>query len=120
MSEERREKTPYVIYTVPPNIDPKTWAEVQLKWVEVKLREIEVERENVRTFVELIKEGVNTLKDYYLRKIPRATTPAYILVGAVVIAATVLTWLGKVGGETYAFLMGTVVGYIISLLSKHT
>mgnify|MGYP000453931800 CR=1 FL=1 len=45
--------------------------------------------------------------------------PAYVLIGAVVIGAIILTWLGKVSGETFAFLMGTVVGYIISLLAKH-
>jgi len=120
MSEEQRERIPYVVYTIPPNIDPKTWADIQSKWVDVRLKEIEAEREKTKTFVELAREGMNTLKDYYLRKIPRATIPAYILVGTVVVGAIVLTWLGRVGGETFAFLMGTVVGYIISLLSKHT
>ena len=119
MAEERRERAPYVVYTVPPSVDAKTWADIQSKWVEVRLKEIEAEREKTKTFVELAREGMNSLKDYYLRKIPRATLPAYILVGIVVVGATVLTWLGKVGGETFAFLMGTVVGYIISLLSKH-
>jgi len=120
MGEEQRERIPYVIHAVPPNVDSKTWADIQFKWVDVRLKEIEAEREKVKAYVELAREGMNTLKDYYLRKIPRATIPAYILVGAVVIGAIVLTWLGRVGGETFAFLMGTIVGYIISLLSKHT
>ena len=119
MSEERKERIPYVIYTVPPNVDSKTWAEIQSKWIDARLKEIEAEREKTKAFIELAREGMNSLKDYYLRKIPRATLPAYILVAAVVIGATILTWLGKVGGETFAFLMGTVVGYIISLLAKH-
>ena len=119
-SEEHRERTPYIIHTVPSNVDAKTWAEVQSKWVEVRLKEVETEREKMNAFVELAREGMNSLKDYYLKKIPRATLPAYILVGTVVTGATILTWLGKVGGETFAFLMGTVVGYIISLLAKHT
>ena len=118
-SEERREGTPYVVYAVPPDIDAKTWADIQLKWVEVRLKEVEVEREKINALTELAREGMNSLKDYYLKKLPRATLPAYALVGAVVIGATILTWLGKVGGETFAFLMGTIVGYIISLLSKH-
>ena len=120
MTEEQRERMPYIIYTAPPSVDAKTWAEIQSKWVEVRLKEVEAEREKMNAFVELAREGMNSLKDYYLKKIPRATLPAYILVGTVVIGATILTWPGKVEGETFAFLMGTVVGYIISLLAKHT
>ena len=116
MSEEQRERIPYVIYTVPHNVDSKTWADIQSKWVDVKLREIEAEREKARAPVELAREGTNSLKDYYLRKIPRATMPAYILIGAIVVGATILTWLGRVGGETFAFLMGTVVGYIFPVV----
>ncbi|MEB3780552.1 MAG: hypothetical protein GSR85_10060 [Desulfurococcales archaeon] len=119
MGEEQREKMPYVVYTVPPDIDPKTWADIQSRWVDVELRKIDAEKEKVKAYVELAKESIDSLKDYYLKKIPRITIPAYILIGAVVIGATGLTWLGKISGETFAFLMGTVVGYIISLLSKH-
>ena len=100
-------------------MDPGTWASIQSKCVDVKLKEIEVEREKIKAFAKIAEEGMGSLKDYYLKKILRTTIPAYILIGAVVIGATVLTWLGKVGGETFAFLLGTIVGYIISLLSKH-
>lgn len=116
---EHREKAPYIIYTVPPSLDAKTWSEIQLKWAEVRLKEVEAEREKTRALIELAREGINSLKDYYLKKIPRATLPAHILISTVVIGTIILTWLGKVEGETFAFLMGTVVGYIISLLSKH-
>ncbi len=119
MSEEQREKTPHIIYTVPPNLDSETWAQIQSKWIDVELKKIESEREKTKALTELAREGMNTLKDYYLRRIPRTIIPAYILIGIVVVGATVLTWLDKVGGEAFTFLMGTVVGYIISLLSKH-
>jgi len=118
MSEERVERPPYIIYAVPPNIDPKIWADIEYRRLEVRLKEIEVEREKTRDYVELAREGMNTFKDYYLKKIPRATMPAYILIAVVVVGAIVLTWLGKISGETFAFLMGTIVGYMISLLSK--
>jgi len=118
MSEERVERPPYIIYAIPPNIDPKIWADIQYKWIEVRLKEIEVERERAKGYIELAREGVNSLKDYYLRKIPRTTIPAYLIVAVIVFGAIALTWLGKVSGETFAFLMGTIVGYIISLLSR--
>lgn len=126
MSEERGEKAPSIVYTVPPNLDSKTWADIQSKWVDVRLKEIEaekekneIEKEKNRALIELIREVANSLKDYYLKKIPRATIPAYVLIAIIVIGAIALTWLGRVSGETFSFLMGTIVGYIISLLSKY-
>jgi len=120
MSEEHEKGDTHIIYAVPPNVDSKTWADIQSKWINAKLKEIETQREMTKAFINLAREGMNSLKDYYLKKIPRATLPAYILIATVVIGATVLTWLGKVNGETFAFLMGTVVCYIISLLANHT
>ncbi len=111
MSSDEQRYIPQIVLTVPPNIDSKTWAEVRLK-------EIEVQRETVRVLEALAKDLSNTLKDYYLRKIPRTTIPAYTIAGLVVLSSTILTWYGKLGGETYAFLMGTIIGYIISLLSR--
>ncbi|PNV81739.1 MAG: hypothetical protein C0179_01165 [Fervidicoccus sp.] len=119
MSREQKEETPHIVYEVPPSVDPETWANIQSKSIDVRLREIEFEREKTNAYVELAREGMNILEEYYLKKIPRITLPAYILVGAVVVGATMLTWLGRVSGETFAFLMGTIVGYIISILSKH-
>jgi len=113
VSEEQGVKAPSIVYTVPPNLDSKTWADIQSKW-------IEVEREKNRALIELAGEVVNNLRDYYLKKTTRATIPAYVLIATVVIGAIALTWLGRVSGETFSFLMGTIVGYIISLLSKHT
>lgn len=118
--EKHRERVPYIIQTVPPSVDSKTWAEIQSRWIEVRLKEVEVEKENTKAFIELTREIMDNLKDYYLKKIPNITWPAYILVGVVVLGATILTGLGKVEGETFSFLMGTIVGYIISLLSKRT
>lgn len=118
-SEESKSDIPPRSLTPPPNIDPKTWAEIQRKWIDIKAKELEIQKENVKAFIELLKEGVNSLKDYYLKKIPRTTLPTYILISIVIVGAIILTLLGRISGETFAFLMGTIVGYIISLLSKH-
>jgi len=112
-SEKHKEGISYVPYNIIPlNIDSETWAEIQRKW-------IDVDREKIKALVDVAKEIVNGLKDYYLKKVHKVTLPSYILIAIVVIVATILTGLGKVSGETFAFLMGTIVGYIISLLSKH-
>lgn len=111
-SEEHRFYYPRdLLSTVPPSVDPKTWAEVVS-------RVLEVEREKVKAIENAVNVAVGSLKEYFLEKATRISVPAYALVGAVVIASALLTWHGKLGGETFAFLMGTVVGYIISVLSK--
>ncbi len=46
---------------------------IQSKWIDVRLREIEFERERTKALVELAREGMNSLKEYYLKKIPRTT-----------------------------------------------
>ena len=80
---------------------------------------MEAEREKTKAFMDLAREGMNNLKDYPLRKVPRVTLPAYVLIGIVVIAAILSAWLGRVSGKTFTFLMGTFAGYIILLLSTH-
>jgi hypothetical protein len=37
-------------------------------------------------------------------------------VGIIFLVTAFLTYLGKIGGETFSFVAGTIVGYIISLL----
>jgi len=66
-------------------------------------------------FMELSK----TYKEYIIGKATRITIPLYILLGIVFVTMAVLTFLGKVGGESMVFLAGAVVGYIISLLSEY-
>ena len=61
MAKERRERAPYVVYTVPPSVDAKTCADIQSKWVEVRLKEIEAGREKAKAFVELAREGMSSL-----------------------------------------------------------
>jgi hypothetical protein len=66
-------------------------------------------------FMELSK----TYKEYVIGKATRITIPLYILLGVVFVTMAVLTFFGKVGGESMVFLAGAVVGYIISLLSEY-
>jgi len=61
-----------------------------------------------------VLESRSSLKGYFLEKLSKISAPLHILVGVAVIASVVLTWYGKLGGEASAFLIGTVVGYLIN------
>ena len=119
---ERKEEAapPQVIYAVPPSIDAKTWSEVQKRWAEVEEKRIEAQKERDSAIREIIKDIASRFERYYTAKTSRIAWPSYALITGIIIASTFLTWIGRVGGETYAFLMGTVIGYLISILTKIT
>lgn len=61
---------------------------------------------------------VEAYKEYHLKKSSRIIISAYIIVGIIAVAATFLALAGKLESEAYSFLAGTIVGYVISILSK--
>ena len=67
----------------------------------------------------VFKELAETYKEYVLKKTLRVTVPLYLLMAALLVAGTILTLLGKISGEAMALLIGTIVGYIITLISEH-
>jgi F0F1-type ATP synthase assembly protein I len=111
MSRKEEPAPPQVIYAVPPSVDAETWAEVEKK-------RIESENEKTTKIIELAREIADKFEKYQSAKISRVVLLSYLVIGGIIIGSTILTWIGKVGGETYAFLMGTVIGYIISILSE--
>lgn len=82
----------------------KIWADVE-KFKANKLAE---------AFVKIAGE----YKEYMLSATWRTTLPAYILMMIIFLSVTWLTRIGIVAGETFAFTAGTVIGYIISLLTQ--
>jgi hypothetical protein len=41
---------------------------------------------------------------------------AVMLVGFIVAVAGALTWLGKIDGSTFTFLLGLIVGYVLTFV----
>jgi hypothetical protein len=58
---------------------------------------------------------VNAVKDYYIRGRKLLTLSAFTPIAMIFCVMAFLTFIGRVGGETFAFVTGTIVGYIISL-----
>ncbi|MGD0330086.1 MAG: hypothetical protein ABSB40_06515 [Nitrososphaeria archaeon] len=108
------------IYTVPPAVTDKTWGEVQLKALDVQLKTLENQKYQIDKLGEFADKGLNALKSYFGLKNMIMSALSYVLIAGIVIGAYLLTQSGKLSGETFAFLMGSVVGYIISILSERS
>jgi len=67
--------------------------------------------------VEAFNALVNAFKDYYLKGYRLLTLSAIMLIAMIFCVMAFLTFIGRVWGETFAFVTGTIVGYIISLLA---
>jgi hypothetical protein len=89
---------------------------------EEKLKEVnwkvwsETEKYKYDKISDAMYNFVNTVKDYYLKGKIIHSISSFILVGIIFGTVAFLTWLGKISGETFAFVSGTIVGYIITLL----
>ena len=70
-------------------------------------------------FCQVLKDLADTYKEYVLRKTLRVTAPLYFLIMVIFIGGVYLTVIGKISGEAMALLIGTIVGYIISLISQY-
>ena len=68
-------------------------------------------------YTEAFNNLVNALKEYYTKGRKLITLSAFILIGIIFATMAFLTYYKIIGGETFAFVSGTIVGYIISLLA---
>jgi len=83
---------------------------------EVELKRLEVERYKADKVYEGFSLLVEAFKEYYLRTGKMMVLSAWIAITIIFVLSAYLTYLGKVSGETFSFIAGTIVGYIISLL----
>jgi hypothetical protein len=83
-------------------VDWKTWSET--------------EKYKYEKISEAFNNVVKALKDYYLKGKTILSLSAFILIAVIFCTVALLTWFGRISGETFAFVSGTIVGYIITLL----
>ncbi|AMM53499.1 hypothetical protein [Pyrococcus kukulkanii] len=105
-----------IVYNIPQNLDPKTWAEVQKMWADVERERIKSDKEKWENIGKLLAD---TFYRYNVDKVVKVTTPVYWMMVFIVIVSAVLTAINKVSGDAFTFLMGTIAGYLISIVSKH-
>ncbi len=70
---------------------------------------------------QLIRDGIDKwsgyIKDEKDFKI-KMSNRALVLIAIILIAASVFTYLGTIDGQTYAFLLGSILGYTLTFIGK--
>jgi hypothetical protein len=91
--------------------------EKSLREVNIEATKIWAETTRYQTdrIVEAFNVLVNAVKNYYIRGRKLLTLSAFMLIATIFCVMAFLTFIGRVGGETFAFVTGTIVRYIISL-----
>jgi hypothetical protein len=77
----------------------------------------ETEKYRTEKIVGVINNVVSSIKEYYATAHKHIIIATFILIGVIFSTVAMLTFFGIVKGETFAFLAGTIIGYIISLVA---
>ena len=97
---------------------------------EVQLKEIELEKEKVsqstKIWEKALEEGFPLLKEYLNKKIEKLEVPKIrlsliwfsIILFVVILITSFLVYAGKLEGSNLTFLLGIMVGAIITFLSS--
>lgn len=99
--------------------EPQYLIKDEAKWLEVQKYRIDLEKYQTEKYLELGNRLVDSYKEYATSGRRMITTAVFIFIAIIFIAMAVLTFFGKVSGETFAFVTGTIVGYIISILKQN-
>jgi len=126
MSDEpKKEVYIHEHYSIPPNISDNTWLEVEKAKAEIekeKLRvqeELEKRRLDIQERLLKLAENLAPIYEEYSKfKHLSLIIPAYAVILSIAGLATYLAVIGKISGETVAFLLGILAGYAISVVSE--
>lgn len=84
----------------------------------------EVELKKIETWEKIANENIEKVLDFLhvSKKIEYQSTLAiskwiFVLIGIFFVITAVLTYTGKVSGDSLVFLIGIIVGYMLSLIS---
>jgi len=80
---------------------------------------INVLADRVDPVVKLIQAAVTSYQNGQEREIrfqKQMSLIAVLLIGFIVSVAAVLTWKGKIDGSTFTFLLGLIVGYVLTFV----
>jgi len=84
--------------------------EIAKKEIDIEATKIWSETTKYQTerIVEAFNMLVNAFKDYYLRGHRLITLSAFTLIGVIFCVMAALTFIGRISGETFAFVTGTI------------
>ena len=100
--------------------EPRYLIKDEEKWFEIEKYKAEIEKYKTEKYIEVINNAIGAYKDYTVRSKRTITFGVFILITLIFFSMAILTYFNKVGGETFAFVTGTIIGYIISILKQGT
>ena len=100
--------------------EPQYLIKDEQKWLEVEKYKADVERYKTEKYLELGNKAIDAIKEYVITGRRNITIAVFIFIGLIFFSMAFLTYFGKVSGETFALVVGTIIGYIISLLKQST
>ena len=90
------------------------------KWLESERYKADIERLKTEKYSELGYKLIDSYKEYVSSGRRTITVAVFIFIGLIFFTMAVLTYFDKINGETFAFVTGTIIGYIISILKQST
>ena len=92
--------------------------------IELEKEKMKLQQEQNKNFNKLVDKGLPLLEKYFTSKIEKLEVPKFkwtLIVFALVLLVSVgmtgvLTFFGKVGAENFTFLLGILIGAIITLM----
>lgn len=105
--EQKSESFQSVIEAIAKNVEPIRLliSELADKWLKIKESEFEFNKKMVESELEFNKKMVNTV---------------VIIVVVIIISASVLTFTNKIEGSTFTFLLGLILGYMLTFVKEIT
>lgn len=96
-----------IIEAIAKNVEPIRLliSELADKWLKIKESEFEFNKKMVESELTFNKKMVNTI---------------VIIVVIIIISASVLTYTDKIEGSTFTFLLGLILGYMLTFVKEIT
>jgi len=101
-------------------IEPQYLIKDEQKWLEAEKYKTDIEKLKTEKYSELGFKAIDAIKEYVISGRRNITAAVFIFIGLIFFTMAVLTFFGKINGETFAFVSGTIIGYIISILKQST
>lgn len=91
---------------------------------EVALKQIEIEEKKTLGWQKIVESNIGNAMNYWkeakeaeYRGVLTISKWIFELIGLFFVGMTILTYFGKVSGDSLSFLIGVIVGYMLSLIS---
>jgi hypothetical protein len=99
--------------------EPQYLIKDETKWLEVEKYKADVSKFQTEKYLEIGNKLIDSYKEYATSGRRMITTAVFVFIALIFVSMAILTFFDKVNGETFAFVTGTIVGYIISILKQN-